>query len=298
MKPLALEEVVERERYARLRPAYRAAVIDHKRRRRLAVGENITLVFEDRETLRFQVQEMLWVEGIATPDRIQHELDTYNELMPAEAELSATLFIEITDAREIRPELDRLVGVDEHVSLVLGEGHDAIVARARFDPKQLEEDRISAVQYIKFGFDAEALRHFCDPARPARVRIDHPNYRREATLEPALRAGLIRDLQGDPEPLLPTPAAPAPRPDSLPRVFDAVRSFRPERPRAPGHVVIESLDPTATLLDAEPEILEQLLSAVRVAAAEVVRDHGRCRVQIDVGGEADGLRCHVYAPPS
>ena len=82
MKPLVLDEMVGREQYARLRPAYRAAIIDHKRSRRLAVGEEITLLFEDRETLRFQVQEMLWVEGIAAPDKIQHELDTYNELMP------------------------------------------------------------------------------------------------------------------------------------------------------------------------------------------------------------------------
>ena len=102
MKPLVLEDIADREKYVGLRPSYRAAIIDYKRSRRLAVGENITLLFEDRETLRFQVQEMVWVEGIALPEKIQHEIDTYNELMPADRELSATLFIEITESSEIR----------------------------------------------------------------------------------------------------------------------------------------------------------------------------------------------------
>ncbi len=142
MKPLVLEEIVDREKYAELRTSYRTAVIDYKRSRRLAVGENITLLFEDYETLRFQVQEMVWVEGIALPEKIQHEIDTYNELMPADHELSATLFIEITEAAKIRAALDRLIGVDEHVSLIVGDEHEAIEIDAQFDPKQMEEDRI------------------------------------------------------------------------------------------------------------------------------------------------------------
>ena len=117
MKRLTLEDVVGLDAYDALRGAYRDAIIAHKRERRLAIGENVTLLFEDRETLRFQVQEMLWVERIADPDKIQHELDVYNELMPGEGELSATLFVEITDAERIRPELDRLISIDEHVAL-------------------------------------------------------------------------------------------------------------------------------------------------------------------------------------
>ena len=105
MRPLALDEIVDRERYKKMRPAYRDAVIAHKRDRRVALGDRVTLVFEDRETLRFQVQEMLWIERIDDADRIQQELDVYNELMPAEHELSATLFVEIIDLAEIRPEL-------------------------------------------------------------------------------------------------------------------------------------------------------------------------------------------------
>ena len=299
MKPLVLDEVVGREQYGRLRPVYRAAIIDYKRSRRIPVGDKITLLFEDRETLRFQVQEMLWVEGIAASDKIQHELDTYNELMPADGELSATLFIEITDATLIRPALDRLIGVDEHVSLVLREGADEVVVAARFDPKQREEDRISAVQYVKFTFDEEELRLFCAPSQPARLRIDHPDYRREVEITSAVRGKLIDGLRTDPMSLLPEDGA-APIPDSELVVFETgtVRGTRPAHPHVPGHLVIEPIERVESLLEAEPELLAELMAAVQRAAAEIVRQHGACRVHIDLGSHSDRLRWHVYALPS
>ena len=174
MRPLSLEEIVPRDRYAALRPGFRDAIIAHKRNRRMAVGERVTLLFEDRETLRFQVQEMVWVEGIGEPEKIQREIDVYNELMPGDRELSATLFIEITDLAEIRPELERLVGLDEHVALSLGTGRDAEAIPARFDTKQFEQDRISAVQYIRFGLSDSQAHRFADlgvrAAIPARDR--------------------------------------------------------------------------------------------------------------------------------
>ena len=299
MKPLALEDIVDREKYVDLRPSYRAAVIDYKRRRRLAVGENITLLFEDRETLRFQVQEMVWVEGIALPDKIQHEIDTYNELMPAERELSATLFVEITEAAEIRPALDRLIGVDEHVSLIVGEEAEAVEVKAQFDPKQMEEDRISAVQYIKFALDEEAQRRFCDPNTLARVRVSHPNYQREAEIPPATRESLIRSLRSEVEPLLSVDSDPQPI-ATEPIVFEtgAVRGVRPDRPLAPGHLIIEPIQATESLLTVEDEVLTELMAAVKRAAEEIVRVHGACRVYTDLGGHGSRLRWHVFAPPS
>jgi hypothetical protein len=299
VKPLALEDIVDRERYAELRPDYRAAVIDYKRTRRLAVGENITLLFEDRETLRFQVQEMVWVEGIARPDKIQHEIDTYNELMPADRELSATLFIEITEAAEIRPALDRLIGVDEHVSLIIGDEPETIGIKAHFDPKQMEEDRISAVQYIKFAFDEVAMRRFCDPNTLARVRVSHPNYEREVEIPPATRDSLIRSLRSEVAPLLPIETGPKPlADDSIVSETGAVRVVRPARPRAPGHLVIEPIKAVESLLTVEDELLMELLAAVKRAAAEIVRAHGACRVYTDLGGHSYRLRWHVFAPPS
>jgi len=201
VRPVTRDEILELDAYADLRDAYRAAVIAHKRSRRLPVGEKLTLVFEDHETLRFQVQEMTWIERIADPSRVQEEIDVYNELMPRENELTATLFIEIVDTPRIRPELDRLVGIDEHVSLVVGAGDDEELIAAHFDPKQMEEDRISAVQYIRFGLDPEQVRRFSDPAVPARLRIDHPRYAREAPLPPEIRDSLRETLAGGPAPL-------------------------------------------------------------------------------------------------
>jgi hypothetical protein len=299
VKPLVLEDIVDREKYVELRPSYRAAVIDYKRSRRLAVGENITLLFEDRETLRFQVQEMVWVEGIALPEKIQHEIDTYNELIPAERELSATLFIEITESAEIRAALDRLIGVDEHVSLIVGEESEAIKINAQFDPKQMEEDRISAVQYIKFSFDDEAQRRFCDPNTLARVRVSHPNYQRETEIPPLTRDSLIRTLRSEVAPLL--PVAMDPKPIATDRiVFEtgAVRAVRPDRPLAPGHLVIEPIEAVESLLALEGELLEELMTAVKRAAREIVRVHGACRVHTDLGAHNTPLRWHVYAPPS
>jgi len=299
VKPLVLEDIVDREKYVELRPSYRAAVIDYKRSRRLAVGERITLLFEDRETLRFQVQEMVWVEGIALPEKIQHEIDTYNELIPAERELSATLFIEITESAEIRAALDRLIGVDEHVSLIVGEESEAIKINAQFDPKQMEEDRISAVQYIKFSFDDEAQRRFCDPNTLARVRVSHPNYQRETEIPPLTRESLIRTLRSEVAPLL--PVAMDPKPIATDRiVFEtgAVRAVRPDRPLAPGHLVIEPIEAVESLLALEGELLEELMTAVKQAAREILRVHGACRVHTDLGAHNTPLRWHVYAPPS
>jgi hypothetical protein len=206
VRPLAIGEILDPDSYEAVRDDFRRAVIAHKKQRRLAVGEHVTLVFEDRETLRFQVQEMVRVERIRDRAAVQNEIDVYNELVPGDRELSATLFIEITDTDAIRRELDRLVGIDEHVALVLetAEGEEAIAAS--FDPKQMEEDRISAVQYIRFRLDPEQVERFRDPGVRARIRISHANYRRDAEIEGAVRESLSVDLEGDTPPLLPPDA--------------------------------------------------------------------------------------------
>ncbi len=293
MKPIALHEIASLDCYAPRRDAYRDAVIRHKRDRRIAVGEKVTLVFEDRETLRFQVQEMCWIERISEPHRVQAELDVYNELLPGDDELSATLFIEITDSPSIRSELDRLIGIDEHVTLALGDSE----VRARFDAKQLEAERISAVQYLRFSLDAEQARRLGDPDCAATLRIDHPSYACEAPLPEPLRRSLCVDLAGGPAPLLAlrTEDAVGHTEDEVLEETATLRVLRPARPRGPGHMVIEPRDPRATLLDADPALLAEILEAVRRAAADVVRDHGHCRVVTDAGPGADAPRWHVLA---
>jgi hypothetical protein len=297
LRPLGAAEIVDLERYAGLRPDYRAQVIAYKRGRRMAVGENVSLVFEDRETLRFQVQEMLWIERLREPARVQQELDVYNELMPGPGELSATLFIEITERAEIRPELDRLIGLDECVFLVLGEGADEDPLRARFDPKQRDEDRIAAVQYLRFELGEARAARFRDPRVRARIRIDHPSYRREDEIPEGVRTHLTQDLTRDPESLLrPGDDAPAnaPRDELLARSPLALL-LRPAQPRFPGHLVVEAADPSLDLLRASPEQLAELLALVQRAVREVLREHGGARVTFDAGPGTGRLRWHVYA---
>ena len=293
-EPVRIAEIVPLERYRHVRDAYRRAVIAHKRHRRLPVGDKVTLVFEDHQTLLFQIQEMLWIERIAEPDKVQAEIDVYNELLPGPNELSATLFVEITDAGAIRPELNRLVGIDERVSLRLGEGSDALRVAALFDPKQAEEDRISAVQYIRFRLDPEAARRFADPDTPATVCIDHPHYRQEAALTGPVRDSLRATLSADPPALMPAHEGP-PAPEAVPELlFETaqVRAFR-----LPGGVVVEARA-AGSLLDADEALLAGIMGGVRRAAEVVFREHGRCRVWTELGTEGGRMRWLVAAPES
>lgn len=297
MRRLTQEELLPRAAWEAVRADFREALIRHKQPRRVGVGDRVTVVFEDRETLRWQVQEMARVEGLQRPEQLQAELDVYNELVPGDGELSATLFIEITDAHEIRPELDRLIGIDEHVALLLGEGAGARRVPARFDAKQLDEERIAAVQYLRFALTPEERALLADPAAPAVLAIDHPAYARSARLAPETRASLARDLEGGAPPLLDLEAArtrPAPAPTADEVVEDAgpVRVVRPARPAAPAHLVVEATDPGATFLDADDALRAALLAAVARHARRLGRQHGSCHLRAELSGP---LRWHLLA---
>jgi uncharacterized protein DUF3501 len=296
MRPLARDEIVPLSAYGSVREAFRSAVIEHKRARRLAVGPSVTLVFEDRETLRFQVQEMLWVERIAEPERVQHELDVYNELMPGTRELSATLFVEITEPGRIRAELDRLIGIDEHVALVLGAGADQRALLARFDAQQMDEDRISAVQYIRFALDEREVAALADPGVEAAVRISHPHYRHEAALPRAVRESLVAGLRADPRSLVPPiPAARLAEPEVL-YESGGVRVIRPIAPQLPGHLVVESHAPLGASAEINAVLWNELTEAVRRTASEAALRHGGCRVVADFA-PGSPMRWHILPRP-
>ena len=294
MKPLVLDEIVDVDAYESLRDAYRERVLAAKRARRIGVGDRVTLVFENRETVRFQVQEMARIERIRAPERVQHELDVYNELVPRDGELSATMFIEITDAPSIRAELDRLLGIDACVFLELGGER----VRAAFDESQLEEDRISAVHYLRFAVGDAGAAALADPAVPAALAIDHAHYAERAALPPALRASLVADLRGEPMPLLVPPpggnvvAAGAP----VVSAGGRVRVRRPDAAIGRGHVVVEPVDDVASWLDATGALEAELLAEVKRVAADVQGRFGACRVVCDL--HAPRWRWHVFAPES
>lgn len=191
MKKVSLDEIVGIERYEQMRDAFRRDIIELKKRRRVGVGDRVTLVFENHDTMLFQIQEMLRAEHIVDLDKVREELEVYNALVPDAGELSATLLIEITESDKIREELVKLIGIDESVWLEIGERQRI---QATFEPGRSKEDKLSAVQYVRFPFSASAIAAFADPATPVRLVIDHPNYQASTSLSGAVRESLASDL--------------------------------------------------------------------------------------------------------
>lgn len=192
IRPVTLDDVVGLERYEAVRDEVRRRVIALKKARRVSVGPELTFVFENHDTVFFQVQEMLRAERITDLDAVRAELAVYNALLPAAGELSATLLIEITDQADVAARLLAFLGIDEHVALVIG----AHRVPAEFEPGRSREDKLSAVQYVRFPLPPAARAAFADATLPARLVVDHPNYRYEAVLDGVVRASLAADLQG------------------------------------------------------------------------------------------------------
>lgn len=189
--PLTHDDLVlDPAAYAEERPARRARAIAYKKNRRISVGDLITLLFEDRETLLFQTQEMVFAEGISDPAAVQAELDTYNPLLPSSHELSATLFIEIPDMATLKAELPRLVGIEDSVSLSVG---DAVVP-AVGESGRSRSDYTSTVHYLRFRLTDEQRDDFRDPAVPVLLNVDHENYAESTPVAGEVRLSLIRDL--------------------------------------------------------------------------------------------------------
>jgi hypothetical protein len=195
MERVTLDEIIGIERYEAVRSDFRARIIELKKRRRVPVGECVTFVFENHDTVLFQIQEMVRAERITDLDKIRFEIDTYNALIPGPSELSATMLIEITEQERIREELLRLLGIDEAVWLEVGKRRRV---RAEFEPGRSREDKLSAVQYVRFPLDEESVRAFRDESEVVRLVVDHPNYRASAVIDGAVRRSLAEDLASAP----------------------------------------------------------------------------------------------------
>lgn len=194
MKKVTLKDVKNLHEYELIRDDWRKAVIAVKEKRRVLLGDIMSLLFENRLTVLNQVQEMCRVERLVKAEAIQREIDVYNDLVPAPGELSATLLVEITEETHIQPRLDGLVGLSSgrHVWLELN-GRKIF---ARFLEGQGREDRIAAVQYLRFPIGEGPLDRQALASGPAPVilRIDHPGYRASAVLSPVMRAEIAEDL--------------------------------------------------------------------------------------------------------
>ena len=192
MSRLTLADIADLRAYERERDGFRAEIIALKKRRRVGVGPVVTFLFENRDNVRFPIQEMARAERMLTDEAIAHEVDTYNELIPDDGELSATMFVELTDDAKLREWLPKLIGIQRAVRFELGaEGHP--VPAVPEDEERLTRDDITTtVHYLKFRFDPRERATLA--FGPARLVVDHPEYRASVELSEAQRAELVRDF--------------------------------------------------------------------------------------------------------
>jgi hypothetical protein len=180
------------EAYARERPAFRARVIEHKKRRTVMLGQHLRLVFEDELTMRYQVQEMLRVERIFEEAGIQEELDAYSALVPDGRNFKATLMLEYPDPEERRRELGRLKGIEDTIWIGIAE-LAPVYAIADEDLERENEEKTSAVHFLRFDL-SEAAAQALKRGAALSLGADHPEYRATVALPPEVRDALVKDL--------------------------------------------------------------------------------------------------------
>lgn len=191
MQPLAPTDVRPPAAYEPVRAAARRQVIELKRHRRVQLGPILSLVFENRDTVRSVVEELLRAERIEDPARIAEEIDVFNALIPGERELSATLFLEITDQAELAQRLNDLRGIEESVHLDV----DGERVEQAHEEGRSREDRTSSVHYLRFHLSDEQRAAFLRDGE-VEVVVDHPHLQARTALSEPQRMALAADLLG------------------------------------------------------------------------------------------------------
>ncbi len=194
MKQLIQTDLLSIADYERQREPFRSQIIALKQRRRISVGPLVTLIFENRETLRFQTQEMIRVEYILEPRKIQDELDVYNALMPGAGELSATLMIEITEPDRMKEWLDMFMGLDHGETLAIRVGDQQVFGQ--FEGGHSHETKISAVHFVRFRPTASMTAAFADLRQPVMLTVHHHEYHAEVPVPGSMREEWLSDLAG------------------------------------------------------------------------------------------------------
>ena len=185
MRPVQRSELLDYVTYGEQRDEIRAAALRAKSVRRIIVGEHFTFLFENRETVRYQVQEMMRVEKIVKEDDIQHELDTYNELIHPKGSLGCTLLIGIDDEADRDVKLRQWLGLNEYIYAALPDGSRIA---PKWDPRQVGDARLSSVQYLSFTLGDQA---------PLAIGISMKGLEAETGLSAAQREALQDDLTED-----------------------------------------------------------------------------------------------------
>ena len=191
IRPITRADIKGPAIYAGMREAYLKRMIELKKARRIDVGPFVFVVFDNRLTLTMQVEEVCRLENLVRDDQIQAEIDVQNSVMPDATHLAATLFVPLPHDADVVTEMKKLVGLDEHVVLHIGPH----ALRAEFEPGRSTDERISAVQYVRFALPVDARTALLAPGTRVEVEIDHPAYTHRAAAGEELRASLARDYE-------------------------------------------------------------------------------------------------------
>ena len=193
MEKLDRSQLYSLEKYSEIRSDMRARVMAHKKNRRLPIGPNATLYFEDRETIQYQVQEMLRVEKVFEADGIEEELEAYNPLIPDGSNWKATFMLEYDDADERRQQLSQLLGIDQAVWVRVGE-LEIVRPISNEDLERETEDKTSSVHFLRFELSQKMVEALKQGASIS-AGIDHQNYSYSLTPIPAnIQESLVADL--------------------------------------------------------------------------------------------------------
>ena len=193
MQKLTRDDLYSLEQYAGLRDEFRGEVLEHKRNRRLALGSNAALYFEDRMTMQYQIQEMLRIERIFEADGINEELETYNPLIPDGLNWKATFMVEFPDAEERQVMLKQLVDIENRVFVQIGD-LERSYAIADEDLERADETKTSAVHFLRFELTADMVAALKDGAQLT-AGINHANYQVEISpIAENIRLSLLGDL--------------------------------------------------------------------------------------------------------
>ena len=192
MKLLEQSEILNLVEYERVRAERRREIVALKQARRVSVGRYLTFVFENRATVWFQIQEMVRAERIVDAARIAEEVEVYNALLPRPGELAATLMIEIDQPSEIKPVLDRLLGIDTRDYVKMTVGPHVIVGEFERGHSDEERGKLSAVHFVRFALPPDARERFT--ASEVALVVEHPNERSRTVLSDATKRSLWDDL--------------------------------------------------------------------------------------------------------
>ena len=170
MRKINREEILSTEEYLKIRAEYRLEIQNKKNNRRIFVGPYLNFLFENRDTVKYQILEMILAEKITKEDSIKNEIDTYNEMIPNENELKATLFIEIEDVIERKFKLKELLGLQDEISIFI---NNKFYIKAVCDKTQIDKDKISSVQFLTFQFSEELKEKFLN-SKDVEIITTHP----------------------------------------------------------------------------------------------------------------------------